>query len=656
MRLDYTIVFAESWRIGSGEAAGQHLDGQVRKDSHGLPFVPGSTVRGLARQELSWLAEVFGEELCDGSLERRDGTRGTLCGVDRKALCARCALTGSPHSEGRVGWGAARLGLGGVSEQRRGRLAAQAALVPGLLTRAHPRTSLDDRSGRAEDERLFCYEEAIADLEVGGVLEIDPGLPPRYIALLVAALRAMREVGGGRRRGLGACRIRIDRAELDPAFQTWQDAVRSLEAMEEESDRGTTVEEAAARGPVELAAEVPPLARGGARERSADAAVAREARPAVLQITATTVGEVVLGGRPEAGNLIAGLAHIPGSTLRGALAARWRGDRDRQPFHRCFLSGAVRFGFLYPLVDQVTGRPLPLSSHTCKLRPGRQREFGHGVVDLLLNAELERCGQCRARLVPQSPRFVTAGGEHLPQLALSPHNRIEPEREPLPESGSSYEGFPEDSHARPDNDPARETSLFAYEALPEGTQLRGFVRADDAGDLEELLRALGLGSLASLEVAPASLDLRVGRRKGALGHLACQVEVPTGIVSEVGLFADAPMVPRSGAGSVRIDLLTPAILMDRSLRYRTALAPADLGLEGKRFDGAFFRTEVVAGWNSTHRLPKADAVAVVAGSSYLLNGLRDRELETLRRAALQGVGRRRVEGFGAVAVSAVEET
>ncbi len=271
-----------------------------------------------------------------------------------------------------------------IGSSHRQQLGSQAAAVPGLLTRGHPRTSIDEHSGRAEDQRLFSVEEARAGLKLAGCLEIDPELSRHHVALLVAALRFVREIGGGRRRGCGACRLRIEAADLEPAFASWQDAVRHLAQSADPQDEPPIV------------TPVPPPFSRQVR--------LRETGPTVLELTAMVVGEVALGRRPEAGNLIRGRDYVPGSTVRGALAARWPWSRDGEEFQRCFVSGDVRFGFLYPLfVEDATATPMPISLHTCKLRPGAIDDDGHGIVDLLLTPQVESCS-CSSRLVPGSSR------------------------------------------------------------------------------------------------------------------------------------------------------------------------------------------------------------------------------------------------------------
>ena len=154
--------------------------------------------------------------------------------------------------------------------------------------------------------------------------------------------------------------------------------------------------------------------------------------------------------------------------------------------------------------------------------------------------------------------------------------------------------------------------------------------------------------------------LRVGRRKGALGYLECVLSPYGGQDGGVGLFPEAPQIPGrwpEGA-ALRIDLLTPAILVDSYLGYRESVVPEDLGLGREAFDGVFARSQLIAGWNSAHRLPKSDVVSVRAGSSYLLrrpaNGAED-ELRALAAAAAKGIGIRRTEGFGAISIMPVIE-
>jgi CRISPR-associated protein Csx10 len=617
MEILYRIVFDQSWRVGSGAGAGRFVDELVRRDGFDLPFVPGSTIRGLVANALRQLRDPLQLDVCDQSTAREEGRLGTLCGVTRVDTppCPLCTLTGSQHQPARVTWGAARLCFtdakeplpGGLSRED---LAKAAAHVPGLLARPRPRTAIERATGRADDQRLFSREEAEPGLELEGRIDLAGDLPPHHVALLVAALRWVREIGGSRRRGLGRCRLELVEVDLKPAFTDWREALESLKG----TSKLTQSTEAAEGSPGSTpASEAPTL----------EPAVSPP--PPLLRLTAVVAGEVAVGGRPEAGNLVRGLPFLPGSALRGALAARWRHDREGEAFGRCFLSGQLRFGFLYPSPSGHADVPLPHSLHTCKKRPEPR---GHPLVDHLVEPDVEKCPHCGARLTPWGPRFgaleVPEKGQ-IPELHLSPHNRID---------------F--------DLQTTQEQALFAYQTLPEGTTLCGYLRADDPEAMAELLDGAGLA-------VGKPFRLRVGRRKGALGWLDCTLDAPSIEDSGVGLFPDATPIPIAGGSrrDLRIDLLTPALALDEQLRYRGALVPADFGLKRKDFDGSFIDTLVLSGWNSAHRLPKPDQLAVAAGSSFLLAAASPDELATLRAKALVGVGLRTVEGFGAFAVRAV---
>jgi CRISPR/Cas system CSM-associated protein Csm3 (group 7 of RAMP superfamily) len=631
MRIDYEIRFTESWRIGSGEGAGPFVDSLVRRDGSELPFVPGTTVRGIAVEALRELCGALGLDHCDGTVQREDPEQppGRLCGVTLPGVCPLCAVAGSPHREGEVRWGPARPRLtadGAEIEQPAARRAIGkvAGQTPGLLARSHPRTAIERRSGRAADEQLFNLEEASGGLVLAGRAEDGGALTRDQVALLLAALRWIREVGGGRRRGLGACRIHFTEVDLAPHFGSWQEGVRHLETL----DRGAPAATAPPPHPEapERAMPGPIRAEDGAdrpqQERPSHGARSSGLAGTVLRLDAEVMGEVSLGRRPESGNQISGLSFVPGSALRGALAARWRGDPERDEFQRCFLSGSIRFGFLYPPAADGTVLPARLSVHTCKLRPGPRSELRHDFVDLLYWPDAERCREegCNARLVPWQPPFDA----DLPALALSPHNRIDRASQTVGAAG-----------------------LFAYEALAEGTTLRGFIRAEAPADLDLLLAGVGL------EVGKP-FELRAGRRKGSLGFLACTLAAVAddsgmGLVPEIAPLPD----PWPGGRALRIDLVSPAIVRDERLRFRRHLLPADFGLARGGFDAQFAAGATIAGWHAAHGLPKADSIAVAAGSSCLLEEVTAEEVAILRQAVLAGIGERREEGFGAFAMAEV---
>jgi len=65
--MKYKITFFDFWHLGSGTSAGASLDSLVVKDSFGLPYVPGKTLKGLVRENMELhapekVSKIFGEE------------------------------------------------------------------------------------------------------------------------------------------------------------------------------------------------------------------------------------------------------------------------------------------------------------------------------------------------------------------------------------------------------------------------------------------------------------------------------------------------------------------------------------------------------------------------------------------------------------------
>ncbi len=61
--IKYKIKFFTDWHCGSGLAAGADVDALVIKDSDGLPYIPGKTIKGLVRHALEEVLEFKGKNL-----------------------------------------------------------------------------------------------------------------------------------------------------------------------------------------------------------------------------------------------------------------------------------------------------------------------------------------------------------------------------------------------------------------------------------------------------------------------------------------------------------------------------------------------------------------------------------------------------------------
>ena len=231
--------------------------------------------------------------------------------------------------------------------------------------------------------------------------------------------------------------------------------------------------------------------------------------------------------------------------------------------------------------------------------------------------------------------------------------------------------------------------FYTLEALaPSGdeTDLYGWIKADDdaVDALQELLRAEGcrisighartrgygdmhvrLGEPAPAEDVQSRVDRWNRWNRGLSDFLAAPpLSVP-----------DLP----PDAFHFALSFPTGAVLVDRCLRY--TLDPADMiawlpsmptvaaafpveerptrQLESGgavRWIVAVTRHDRLRGWNAAHGLPRQDEWAVARGAVYVYRfegtpGERNRLIERLAALSADGVGLRRNEGFGVVAVS-----
>ncbi|GIW82516.1 MAG: CRISPR-associated RAMP protein Csx10 [Gemmatales bacterium] len=366
-----------------------------------------------------------------------------------------------------------------------------------------------------------------------------------------------------------------------------------------------------------------------------------------------------------------GVQFIAGTLLRGALAQaylQYYGHADAT-FRQLFLDEEVcRFGPLDP-ADRV----FPLTANSCKRVPGFSEDGKHGITDLLtvsLKKRLsqrtvaqQRCRNCGQELKSHS------GFWHLKANSTP----TEPKRR-WRRSMAAHVGIDRPTQT------AAESIFFTLPALePEPTtdgeaSLHGWVDAE-----QDALQALK--QLLSQE----DHILRIGHaRTRGYGRVRVTIgeEVPLAPVDFSGwskgiLSRTAPELSPDRYFLFTVSLPTGAVLVDDLLRY--TLDPAGMvpwlpplpppvadtrtfDTPGKEFEGgrlwcvtAVAHHERLRGWNAAHGLPRQDEWLVTRGSvyAYLYEGNSTGQAalhEKLRDLEANGIGARRNEGFGRVAV------
>ena len=373
-------------------------------------------------------------------------------------------------------------------------------------------------------------------------------------------------------------------------------------------------------------------------------------------------GSAHLARQHEAGNFARTLDYVPGTALRGALAARSRGYH-RATIEQClsahgatfdsyfswvFLSGRVTFSNLYPAFRNGGGTRasfvVPLSARTCKLHPGLEGDRGaaweqpHGVVDALLSPDAAaRCSKCGALLGPIGGFYTDSEG--------APVRRVTPGRRLLGRTAI------DDATGKVTHGALY--SLEVVEAAPDSMPFLGTLRIRD-GEESDQLKAFKHLLLADLDALHEdNLHLGGDRTRGLgavhvrLGPENLGLDLPSVATRLERLQAVQP-------GCFSLTLHSDAIILDELWRYRSVIdAPVLSALSGSpqcKLERAFTQTRVVSGWNAAHRLPKENELAIVKGAAFLFSTAASPAeigpwLESIER---EGMGERRSEGFGEV--------
>lgn len=172
----YKIDFFSNWHCGSGLAAGADVDALVIRDSQGLPYVPGRTLKGLLREAV--------EKLFPGndSLDLLFGISGDM----------------DSHQVGCLFFGNATL----PDSESRYILENDLSLH---LFQTFASTAIDEKTGLADAHSLRKIETVIPCILEGEILNV----PEEGVNLLKDAMAFIKRMGSGRNRGYGRCTISI---------------------------------------------------------------------------------------------------------------------------------------------------------------------------------------------------------------------------------------------------------------------------------------------------------------------------------------------------------------------------------------------------------------------------------------------------------------
>jgi CRISPR-associated protein Csx10 len=326
----------------------------------------------------------------------------------------------------------------------------------------------------------------------------------------------------------------------------------------------------------------------------------------VHEVNAKALQGLAIGGPAEVGFDKATLRYIPGSTLRGALAAAWiaehglpkRQNPRRDEFVAVF-EREIRFGPLF----QVGSALVPLTAIWCKYP--RTPDCATWSQDAAVVGPTALCPHC-------GQGVATGKGE----IDGVSHTRVV--RTALDEIGR-----------------AKNRTLRARHELTAGTEYHG--RLTGWHEWLSSPREIFIGGmtsisgLTSLSIAPSAVRVPVPLSPRADGALVLRLRSPAIVVDDAGR-PSLDLVPEL----LRI-LGLPSAAVDRG-RTRQWTRPVKVG-----------------GWHAASGLPKPTEYAIAHGSVIVLAV--DREFEggiddaRLAELAAHGIGLRRIEGFGDIEIN-----
>lgn len=320
----------------------------------------------------------------------------------------------------------------------------------------------------------------------------------------------------------------------------------------------------------------------------------------VARITVTLLEPAAAGKRLRTDFVQDTYDHLPGTVVRGALAARCLNESEQDPdvvsksaeFLETF-EGAGSFG---PLHNE-NSLPLPLSVKQHKYAPGEKCD----VVcrdQKFKPVEDESCPTCKQEL--EFSKGEAAG-------TVRQHRRTRTE---LDEEGV-----------------ARAGQLFTQNSLDRETRFSGWLHGP---------------ALSALRICNQPIDtVYFGGRTKHQG--AAMVHVDTELEPE----------PVEQDGNVLVlRLLGPGVFVDEyglpSLTPDLQELSDQLGVEALEVQKCWTRWCEVEGWHAASGLPKPTERAVQPGSTYLVRCAGPADPQARKRLMARGIGLRRREGFGAL--------
>lgn len=182
MTINYQITFLSDWHIGSGLGAGAETDAEILKNSDGLPYIPGKTIKGLLKDACNDIADINEGKISKETIEQIFGNY-----ADKSAMS-------EPSS--------AFFGNANIHEIESKEIIKND--LQNFLFKNISSTAIDEKTGIASAKSLRSMEVCMP-ISLEGSIEIDE----KHKEVIKLASKWVRHIGVNRNRGLGRCTISI---------------------------------------------------------------------------------------------------------------------------------------------------------------------------------------------------------------------------------------------------------------------------------------------------------------------------------------------------------------------------------------------------------------------------------------------------------------
>jgi CRISPR-associated protein Csx10 len=336
------------------------------------------------------------------------------------------------------------------------------------------------------------------------------------------------------------------------------------------------------------------------------------------------LSEPLLIANPVSGdeNSATSLDYIPGSVIRGALAYAFtkgrRGDLSDDQFRKLFF-GDVRFLNAYPVIAGERSLPTPRSWQRDKDANDKDPAIDLASGEAPKERQLKGLSQPFTHLQPPAP-----------SMTEDDHDDDDSNPPPSAEMYAMERDISVHIAQKDRRDAVRTGTgdIYRYDALAPGQDFAGAIvpqETDALKHLAELLRA----------------TFKLGKSRSA-SYGAVKV---TNVQEHVEWREYTPVSARDNSRVV-VTLLSDAVVRNPQTGAYSASLDVLFGLQPLE---TFARSHIVGGFNLAWGLPLPQSHAIQAGSVFVFKRT-DTLMAKLQEAEANGIGERRSDGFGRIAV------